>query len=155
MNDKQEFIVSMLRELADFQFYPGAGVFLFPNGISIKRSKYLGRPKGIFLDGSLIATLGPKTGLLILTRRGGELLKKGIPPPGLRVIVNKVAGGKVRSGMSVFSKFVVDIDPELRVGDEVLVTDENDELIATGRLMLAPHEVKFFKRGVAVKVRDH
>ncbi|MEM2841856.1 MAG: PUA domain-containing protein [Thermoproteota archaeon] len=145
----------MLRELANFQFYPGAGNFLFPEGIVLKYSRYLGRPRGVYLNGSLIATLGPKTGLLILTKKGGELLKRGIPPPRLRVVISKNAEIKVLEGMSVFSKFVIDIDPELRIGDEVLVTNEKDELIATGKLVLAPHEIKYFKRGIAVKVRGH
>jgi uncharacterized protein with predicted RNA binding PUA domain len=155
LDNKQELVVNMLRELANFQFYPGAGKFLFPNGVVLKYSKYLGRPRGVYLCGSLIATIGPKTGLLILTKDGGELLKRGIPPPRLRVIITKDAEVKVREGMSVFSKFVIDIDPELRAGDEVLVTNEDDVLIATGKLMLAPQEARYFQRGVVVKIRNH
>jgi len=103
----------------------------------------------------LIATLSTLTGLLIPSKVGGEILKKGIAPPNLRVLVTEDAATQALSGMSVFSKFVIEIDPNLRANDEVLITREEDELIGTGKLIIAPLEVKMFKRGVAVKIRKY
>ncbi|RLF70680.1 MAG: pseudouridine synthase, partial [Thermoplasmata archaeon] len=51
-------------------------------------------------------------------------------------------------------RFVVDIDPELRPGDEVIVVDKDDNPLALGRLLLSPREVGEMKSGVAVKVRE-
>ncbi|OYT31543.1 MAG: pseudouridine synthase, partial [Thermofilum sp. ex4484_79] len=48
---------------------------------------------------------------------------------------------------------VVNVDPEIRAGEEVLVVDEEDRLLAIGRAVLAAQEMLSFKRGIAVKVR--
>ncbi|PKP60848.1 MAG: hypothetical protein CVT88_01845 [Candidatus Altiarchaeales archaeon HGW-Altiarchaeales-1] len=50
-------------------------------------------------------------------------------------------------------KDIINADKNLRAGDECLVVDKDDNLIATGTLMLAPGECTSFKRGVAVRVR--
>lgn len=36
--------------------------------------------------------------------------------------------------------------------DEVIITNKDDDVIATGRMFLTPFEVKHMKRGIAVKV---
>nr|MCG2889120.1 pseudouridine synthase [Sulfolobales archaeon] len=40
-----------------------------------------------------------------------------------------------------------------RAGDEVVVVDENDALVAVGKMRVSGEEVKQYKRGVAVNVR--
>jgi len=48
---------------------------------------------------------------------------------------------------------VIEIDPELRAGEEVLVTDKTDRLLATGQLLLSPAEILALDGGAAVDVR--
>ena len=38
--------------------------------------------------------------------------------------------------------------------DEVMVVDQNDHLLAIGRAMLVPDEMRSMTKGVAVKVRE-
>jgi archaeosine-15-forming tRNA-guanine transglycosylase len=59
-----------------------------------------------------------------------------------------------KEGKSVFSKFVKSSDPGLRPGDEVLVTDETDSLVAMGRMLLTSSEMDVFNTGIAVRVRE-
>ncbi|RJS74326.1 pseudouridine synthase, partial [Methanophagales archaeon] len=40
-----------------------------------------------------------------------------------------------------------------RAYDEVILVDEHDNLLATGKAMLSGEEMKKFEHGVAVKVR--
>ena len=47
----------------------------------------------------------------------------------------------------------VEIDTELRAGEEVLVTDKDDRLLATGQLLLSPAEILALNSGAAVDVR--
>jgi archaeosine-15-forming tRNA-guanine transglycosylase len=47
----------------------------------------------------------------------------------------------------------VDADPDIRSGDEVLVVDENDVLLATGQAKLCASELLSFERGMGVDVR--
>jgi uncharacterized protein with predicted RNA binding PUA domain len=60
----------------------------------------------------------------------------------------------VGAGKTAFAKHVVHVDPDLRAHDEVLLVDENDALIATGRALLSPPEMNAFNKGAAVKVRQ-
>ena len=54
----------------------------------------------------------------------------------------------------MFAQFVTGVDPGLRPGDECLVVDEDDGLVAVGQLLLAAEETVDFQHGMAVKVRE-
>jgi predicted RNA-binding protein (TIGR00451 family) len=60
----------------------------------------------------------------------------------------------IRAGGDVFAKHVVRADEQLRPGEEAIVIDEDDALLAVGSAVLNGREMSYFKRGVAVKVRD-
>jgi uncharacterized protein with predicted RNA binding PUA domain len=53
----------------------------------------------------------------------------------------------------VFAKHVKIVDSQLRAGDELLVVDEQDRLLAVGKANLSPNEMLALTRGVAVKTR--
>jgi 7-cyano-7-deazaguanine tRNA-ribosyltransferase len=69
------------------------------------------------------------------------------------VVVETDSGAFNRKGRSVFAKFVLEADPELRPWEEVLVVDEEDELLAVGRALMNREEMLAFSVGQAVKVR--
>ena len=75
------------------------------------------------------------------------------PKKGYRIVISEEAVPFVEKGKTAFIKHVVDIDPELRAGEEVLVTDETDRLLATGQLLLSPAEILALNSGAAVDVR--
>jgi 7-cyano-7-deazaguanine tRNA-ribosyltransferase len=88
-----------------------------------------------------------------LTLAGAERLLKGVKSPRLWVRVQKDAEPFIAEGKSVFAKHVVDADPEIRPQEEVIVTSENNRVLAVGKAVLTGKEMKAFKNGVAVKVR--
>jgi uncharacterized protein with predicted RNA binding PUA domain len=49
---------------------------------------------------------------------------------------------------------VIHADEGIRAGDEVLVTNQDDILLAIGKATLSGSEISAFKRGIAVKVRQ-
>ena len=59
-----------------------------------------------------------------------------------------------RQGRNAFCKFVLECDPGLHCQDECLVVTENDELVAVGKLKVAPVEIALGQQGLAVKVRE-
>ena len=56
-------------------------------------------------------------------------------------------------GKSVFCKFVVDCDYDIRARDEVLIVNEEDKLLAYGKSLLSACEIKEFESGQAIKTR--
>jgi 7-cyano-7-deazaguanine tRNA-ribosyltransferase len=92
--------------------------------------------------------------LFTLKLDGSRRLHQSLKYPLLRVVVLGDAVPFVREGKSVFAKFVKDCDPGLRPLDECLIVDENDVLLAVGRVLLNRDEMLSFRYGMAVKTRE-
>jgi len=142
-----------IRAIADYQFGPGCGAALFPEGVTVARSKNTGRIRHIHLDGVLLATLRPTDGLFTLTIAGAELMVSGVDAPGFTLTVADEAVEFVAQGRNVFAKHVVDAGDGIRPGDEVVVLDPGRRVLAVGRALLNGEEMLAFGVGVAVRVR--
>jgi uncharacterized protein with predicted RNA binding PUA domain len=70
------------------------------------------------------------------------------------VVIRDDVAGFVAEGKNAFAKHVVSADPDIRAGDEVLVVDSTDTLVACGTAMLSGDEMLAFNYGGAVKVRQ-
>lgn len=146
----------ILRAIADYQFWEGAGHALIPDEPLLKVSRRTGRIREILdpVTWKRIASLRASTHTLIPTLYGASLLKPTAPYPRGRVIIVDEIAKDVLSKSSLFARHVLHIDYSLRAGDEVLVVDEEDNLLCVGRLVLSPEEVLHFIRGTAVRLRE-
>ncbi|VVB90930.1 tRNA-guanine(15) transglycosylase [uncultured archaeon] len=142
-----------VRTIADYQFGKGAGVALFPDNAEFQLST-TGRVRQILLDNMRIATVRAQDGMLTLGITGAENLHEFVRFPGHRVVVNSEAAPFVAMGKNAFARHVLSADPDIRDGQEVLVVDENDKLLATGKAVLCSGEMLAFKKGMAVDVRS-
>ena len=142
-----------VRGIANYQFGGDTGNLLFPEGVKMKRSRKTGKIKYVLLNERLLATLRPKDGLFSLTIFGAEKLVSILKKPTARVVVMEDVKEFVIDGRNVFSKHVIMADEEVRVGEEVIVTDKDDCVLAVGKALLTGKEMLVFKRGIAVKVR--
>ncbi|MEM2175795.1 MAG: PUA domain-containing protein [Archaeoglobaceae archaeon] len=143
----------IVRVIADYQLGFGAGKVLFPNTCEFLLSKN-GKIRQILDNGIRIATLKADSGLLTLSIEGARRLHKFFPFPKLRVVVANDVADFIAMGRSVFAKHVVEVDRKIRANDEVLVVNEKDELLATGKAILSAYEMLELKKGVAVKIRQ-
>ncbi|MEM2109164.1 MAG: PUA domain-containing protein [Candidatus Odinarchaeota archaeon] len=139
--------------LFNYQYRTDKGEEYFNIPISIVRSKRTGRVRYIYSDNSLIATVKPTNGHLILSLKGAKRFLRVVPKPSSRVIVERSVESIIREGRNVYSKHVRSCDPLIRPADEVLVVDDGDNLLAVGRALLNGDEMTSFKYGVAVNVR--
>ncbi|OYT54420.1 MAG: tRNA-guanine(15) transglycosylase [Candidatus Altiarchaeales archaeon ex4484_2] len=144
--------IDRLRAMMDYQFGSGAGS-LIPERVRIKNSRRTGRMRWVYLDGELFASLRASDNWIIPKEKMALSLREKFPYPLLRVSVDDEAKPFVEEGKSVFCKFVLEIDDNLRCMDEVLVVDKDDNLIRVGTLHLSPREVMDYNKGMAVRVR--
>lgn len=144
----------IVRVMADYQFGKGAGKALFPDTCTFVISPKTGKIRQVMDGGVRIATVKPDSGLLSISVEGAKRLKGAFPYPKLRVIVDRRVGEFIARGKNVFAKHVVEADESIRANDEVIVVDEDDELLATGKAVLSAFEMLEFERGVAVSVRQ-
>jgi len=146
-----------VKAILDYQFGDNVGskfIEEYKDRIKIEISKKTNRIRRIFVDDKLFGTVEPTTGFIILSYFGGLIVKKYLRYPKYRVVIADEAIPFVEMGKSVFCKFVLEVDYNILPNDIVLVVDRNDNLIAVGVSLLSAKEIKEFKRGVAVKIKD-
>lgn len=144
--------ISKVRRIADYQFGPGVGKNIFPDGTTVTVSKNTGRIRSVLLDSMLLATLRARDGFFTLTIEGARRLHEVSVFPRHRVIVNDDSAPFNRKGYNVFFKFILDRDPEIIAGNEVLVVDKDDDLLACGKSVSSGWEMRNYRKGIAVKV---
>jgi len=142
-----------IKYIADYQFGGGAGKALFYGDIHIVKSRKTGKIRHVYDKNELIATLRASDGIFVLSLCGAKRLHDHLEYPKNRVVVNSDAEPFAREGKSIFAKFVIDIDINIRANEEVLIVNENDDLLAFGKSILNSREIKDFKIGQAVKTR--
>jgi len=164
-----------LRTVADYQFGAGAGRALFAPPVTVRHTSS-GRPEQVLVaaemgspdtgqtDGERLVSYGVD-GRFTLGAEGGLRLHSSLPrsSPAYRVFVGDDSEPFVREGRNAFAKFVTNVDPDIRPGDEVLVVHEQaqereltdtDDLIAVGRAELPAGAMLAFDTGMAVKIRE-
>jgi len=146
-------VLERVRKISSYQFGEDIGEKLFPDHIKVLFSKKTGRIKYIYLGEELLAALNPITGLFTLTIEGARRVFSSMGRKRLWVKVDDSVIPFIEAGNDVFAKHVVDADEEIRPREEVIVIDDDENIVAVGKALLSGHEMKTFRRGVAVKVR--
>jgi 7-cyano-7-deazaguanine tRNA-ribosyltransferase len=143
-----------LRAIMEYQFGKGAGELL-PDNLKIKKSKNTKRIRWLYEKKEMIASVRASDHFIIPHETLALRLKERYPAPKLRLIMkdDKEAIECVREGKSAMCKFVEDVDPQLRCGDECLIVDKDDNLIRCGTLHMSPREIMDFQRGMAARTR--
>ena len=144
--------LAALETVADYQFGAGAGAALFDGTVEVRRTGS-GRPQQVLVDGERVVSYGTD-GRFTLGAAGGRRLQAALEPPAYRVVVGDDSEPFVRDGKNVFAKFVRDVDPTVRPGDEVLVEHYDGDLLAVGRAELSATAMADFGTGMAVSVRE-
>jgi len=152
LEDAVETEVVMLKALLEYQFGKGAGRLL-DGYVKVRRSPSTGRVREVYADGLLVGTVRASDGFFVPSFEGAEKLLRVLPYPRLRVVVPDDIAEFTAMGRTVFCKHVIDIDPEIRPGDEVFVVNTSGRLVALGKAVLGGLMIASKKTGKAVKVR--
>ena len=148
INDHERVIA-----IGNYQFGSDAGNALFDGKIEIEKSKNTGKIRHIYSNKELIANMRASDGYFVLAKEGAKRLHRMMDYPKNRIVVNKDSESFVREGKSVFSKFVIECDINIRANDEILIVNENDELLGFGKSLLNHNEIMSFETGQAIKTR--
>ena len=140
------------RAIADFQFFMGAGLCLFPDECTFIHSRR-GGVRQVLLGKQRLATLRAHDGRLTLGLAGCKRLYEATSAPLFRVVVQQDVASFIADGKNVFAKHVVSADTSLLAGDEAIVVDENGDLLGIGMAHLCGHEMLAFMYGAAVQMR--
>jgi 7-cyano-7-deazaguanine tRNA-ribosyltransferase len=151
---RAEWEVRIVDALLEFHFGGDARTALDPTSFKVERSRRTGRLRSFVRDKQRVFVVGPD-GVPRATFHGAQILREALPYPGRRLVVAPDAVEFVSKGKSLFSKFVAGGDSSLVPGGSAMLVTEDDELLAVGRLLLAPYEMGRLSRGVAARVTAH
>ncbi|MCJ7607272.1 MAG: tRNA-guanine(15) transglycosylase, partial [Thermoplasmata archaeon] len=138
----------------DMQFGRGAADILKGREVTFIKSRNTGKIRNVLVDGTHVLSMRAHDGRFTLKLEGARLLMGVLPPPAMRVTILEDAVEFVAKGANVFAKFVLDCDPVIRPGDDVMVVDPADKLVATGRALMVQEEMRAFEAGMAVRVKE-
>jgi predicted RNA-binding protein (TIGR00451 family) len=152
-SDESSWTRRKLRALLMYQWGENAGGLADLEDLEIVLSRSTGKIRHCKSGGEILFTVVPTTGLLTPTYRGGEELLRVSLDDTYKVTMDSDVSVFVASGKSALAKFVKHADSSLKAGEEVLVLDEAQNLLGTGRALISGDEMATFKRGVAVVIR--
>ncbi len=132
----------MISSLLAYQYHPSLAKL--GKGASIRRSKKTGMPREVLIEGMAIGYIRSSDGVFIPSLYGAKLMLKILPPPTARAVIKEKFAETVARGTTVFVKFVKLADPLIRPKSEVLVVNDKDELLGTGKALLSGMEYKEF-----------
>ena len=141
--------VERIRAILSYQFSPEVAEALLRGGSVSVETGSRGSIRGVFVGGRRLLTLRPGDGMFSLSLEAARIIASVVPPPRFRVVVR---GDRELTG-SVLVSDVVEVDPELRPGDEVIVVGVDGSILAVGRLKLPPAMLEGLSRGEVVRVR--
>jgi 7-cyano-7-deazaguanine tRNA-ribosyltransferase len=150
--DMRTRLVERVRAVVDMQFGEGAHRML-DGDVKIRTSRKTGKIRNVLVDGDHVLSMRAHDGLFTLKPIGAKRLMELFPAPCLRATVDDEVAEYLREGRNAFAKFTLDMDPELRPMDEVIVVNSLDEFLAIGQVILVRDEALAFERGISVKVR--
>jgi 7-cyano-7-deazaguanine tRNA-ribosyltransferase len=142
------------RAVARHQFGIDAADALLRGEVELVVSRKTGKIRNVVSDGEHVLSMRAADGLYTLREEGARRILSAVPAPRLRIVVSEDAVPFVSQGRNAFCQFVLGGDEGLRPMEEVIVTDGEDNFLATGRAVLTLPEIRSFRKGVAVKVRS-
>ncbi len=145
----------LISKVCEYQFGAERAASLLSGKIEFTYSSNTGKLRTVIRNGRQILFFRTRDGMFSLKIEGARLIHAATQSPAMRVVSSDDAAGFVSSGKSLFCKFVKEADSNLRPGDECIVVNGSDTLIACGRARMNREEMRSYRRGVAVEVREH
>ncbi len=100
-----------------------------------------GIPRDLFWEGERIGLIRYEDGAFIPTIRGAEIIAEKTEAPKNRIVLNEEGVRRLKEDKTPLTINAVDWDPELRPYQEVILVDENDGVVGTGKSMVTAREM--------------
>ncbi|HQA21416.1 MAG TPA: phosphoadenosine phosphosulfate reductase family protein [Methanomassiliicoccaceae archaeon] len=148
--------IELARRTLDAQFGEGVGAAVLPDGhvTVLNKAPALDRMDEIIADGAVLGTMRYDVGRgwTFIPRMQAARAMEGVASRG-RVVADDGAIPFILKGSNLLAPGVVDADPGIKPGDEIVILDRQGKAIAAGRSRMSTEEMSARGRGMAVKVR--
>jgi phosphoadenosine phosphosulfate reductase len=148
--------IQLIRKIVDRQFGEGCGSMLLPDGKLIIMNKIPGldRMDEVIIDGSVAGTLRYDLGkgYTFVTRMSAARAIQNRMTRGYAIVADDAVEFLLK-GLNLLIPGLVDVHPEVRPGDEIVVLTEGKQAVCTGTSRMSAEEMKRSRKGMAVKAR--
>lgn len=142
----------IIRAILDYQY--GFNLNQAIGDLTVDRSHKTTIIRRFKSENKLLGTIRASDFVIVPTQDLSMIIKNNFPPINHRVIIaDEDVISIVKTGKDVFAKFVDQVDPNIRAGNEIIIVDNEDNYLGHGRAILSAKEMLDFTRGVAVKIR--
>jgi phosphoadenosine phosphosulfate reductase len=151
-----EYDIELMRRILDRDYGEGTGKAVIPDGHVVIMSKAPGldRMDEVVIDGDIIATMRYDigSGWKFVSRMQGayriaEAYTKGY------VVCDPSAVPFLQESKNLMAPGVIDADPGIKVGDEIIIVTADRKPIATGTARMSGPEMVAADKGMAVRTR--
>ncbi len=151
-----EHDIKLIRDILDRDYGQGAGASVIPDGhpVILSKAPGLDRMDEVVIDGQVIATMRYDigTGWRFVARMQGAYRIGACYTKGY-VACDPAAAPFVRESKNLMAPGVVDADPDIKPGDEIIIVTGDREVVATGVARMTGPEMVAADKGMAVKTR--
>lgn len=109
-----------------------------------------GKLRHIIRRNKRILTLRPSSGTFSISIEAAKIITKVSEPPRYRAIIKEDRDLKG----SVLARDVLEVDPNIRPNDEVIVVNKDDKVVGVGRAKIAGDLMKLLNYGEVIRLRE-
>jgi len=148
--------IRLVREVLDRDYGEGTGLRVIPEDhiVIMSKAPALDRMDEVVIDGAVIATMryDMGSGWKFVARMQGAYRIGGSIEKGY-VVCDEGAIPFIRESKNLMAPGVIDADPGIKEGDEIIIVSPSREPIATGMARMTGEQMVAADKGVAVKTR--
>ena len=149
-----EHDIKLIRDILDRDYGEGTGISVIPDGhvVILSKAPSLDRMDEVVIDGAVIATMryDMGSGWKFVARMQGAY-RIGNATKGYVVAPRR--DRRRKESKNLMAPGVIDADPGIKEGDEIIIVSPEREVIATGMARMTGPQMVEADKGVAVKTR--
>ncbi len=151
-----QYDIDLIRSILDRDYGEGTGLAVLPEGhvVILSKAPALDRMDEVIVDGAVVASLRYDMGSgwkFVSKMQGayriGKAYSKGY------VVCDPEVLSFIRESKNLMAPGVVDADPGIKKGDEIVIVTADRRVIATGMAKMSGPDMVANQRGMAVKTR--
>ncbi len=147
MKTRDPYLIRRALFIIGYEYGHKAADRLSGGDLMVEYNVALNRIKQLYYNGELAFTIRASDGYLLPTMLGAEFIDS-------HAVVKGDAIPFIMKGRNVPKSMVIKI-VNARAGMDIAVRDEAGSLVAVGRLLISPDELRGVGRGFIIRIRQH
>lgn len=147
MKTRDPYLINRALTIISYEYGKSTAERLMSGHLSVEFNPLLNRVRQLYYNGELAFSIRASDGYLLPTLLGARFIDS-------YAIVKNEATPFIRQGRNVPLSMIIKII-NARAGMDIAIKDQSGTVIAVGRLMVSPSELRGLGRGFIIRTRQH